>query len=275
MNACTVVDDEVTDPLNPQDDLLVNTLLIGDLTFDGCTIGDVYSISFGIRVVDGAPPLEEMVETLGGDPPEDVPDLGDEAFRSESDFGSIVTGVRYRGYEVIVRNESLGNTNPEVHVSDETVNEFLKTYIEEIPVTFRDQALNTEVTDGCPAADDPAVTAVAGPVQLARGGSVRGSVRCTYLGEDLSTLQLSRASAENAEELIVPQGDPATEVTIDGATFAEQSVFSSTRSEEVSLDILVSETEYSHVTARTDGRSLDPTAVVTLAELFLADSQTS
>lgn len=272
VTACTVVDRSVADPLNPNDRDLVPTLLIGDLTYDGCTVGDVYSISFGIKVVDSDETLEDRVELLGSGGIEPVDGLGDEAFRSEDSFGgeavTITIGVRSGDHEVILRNDSVGNSDPANRVSEDAMVEFLEAYVPAIPEDFGTQALTTNVGTTCLPADDVTIEKGVDTIQLARGGRGEDSVRCTYLGTNLATVQLSRSSDENPAQYLDPSRDNGETVTVAGAEDAV--LVSSSRS--VDLTIQPNAGEVVFVNATTRSGSLDPAAVTAIAEAFLVSS---
>ncbi|MEG9225888.1 hypothetical protein [Aeromicrobium sp. Sec7.5] len=273
ITACTIVDRDVADPLNPNDRDLVPTLLIGDLTYDGCTVGDVYSISFGIKIVDSDETLEDRVERLGGNRGlEPVEGLGDEAFRSENRAGgetvTITIGVRIGDQEVILRNDAIGNTDPDNRVDEDAMMEFLEAYVPAIPEDFRTQALTTEVGTVCLPADDRSIEQGVDTIQLARGGRSGGSVRCAYLGDDLATVQLSRSSSADPEGSLDISRDYGETVTVAGAQDAV--LEASARS--VSLTIQPSADEIVYVTVGTSSGSLDPTAITAIAEAFLVSS---
>ncbi|GAA1730832.1 hypothetical protein [Aeromicrobium alkaliterrae] len=274
VTACTIVDRDVADPLNPRDSDLVPTLLIGSLTYDGCTIGDVYDVSFGIQVVDSDQTLEDELEILGGNSGiEPIDGLGDEAFRSEQSFGgetvTISIGVRVGDHEVLLRNDSVGNSDPEVRVSEDAMIAFLEAYLPAIPDDFETQALSTDVGSVCLAPDDRTIEQGVDTIQLARGGRSGDSIRCTYLGDHLATIQLSRSTSSDAAgalELAQESGDEPVEV--EGAVAAY--LYASDRS--VSLTVQASEDEIIYVTVSTESGSLDPAAITTIAAAFLAAS---
>lgn len=274
VTACSIVDRAVTDPLNPNDRDLVPTLLIGDLTYDGCTVGDVYSVSFGVKVVDSDESLEDRVELLGGnDGLESIDDLGDEAFRSTNEAGgetvTITIGVRSAGHEVILRNDAIGNSDPANRVSEDDMLTFLREYLPAIPDDFESQALTTQVGTACLPADDRTIEQGVDTIQLARGGRSGSSVRCAYLGDHLATVQLSRSSDSDPSgtmELARESGEET--VTVAGAEDA--TIRSDSRSVELTLQ--PSTTEIVYVTVTTSSGSLDPEAITAVAEAFLAAS---
>ncbi|WP_229054099.1 hypothetical protein [Aeromicrobium sp. Leaf350] len=277
VSACTIVDRSVADPLNPNGEDLVPTLLIGDLTYDGCTVGDVYSVSFGIKVVDSDETLEDRVEILGGNSgTEPVDDLGDEAFRSEQSFGgetlTISIGVRVGDHEVLLRNDSPGNTDPANRVSEDAMIEFLEAYLPAIPDDFESQALTTEVDSACLPADDATIEDGVDTIQLARGGRSGTSVRCAYLGDHLATVQLSRSSNDDPTGTVeLSRSSGAETVTVEGAVDAV--ISASSRS--VTLTIQPSADEIVYMTVSTSSGSLDPTAMTSIAAAFLAQSSGS
>lgn len=276
VTACTVVDRSVAEPLNPNDRDLVSTLLIGDMLFDGCTVGAVYSISFGVRVVEGGERLEDRVELAGPGSLEPIDGLGDQAFRSEATLdgtpdGELVQiniGVRSQGHEIFLRNDSIGNTDPSNRVSEEATIDFLEEFVAAIPDDFESQAQSVLMGEGCVAADDPTVTNVIGDVLIARGsssGEAGDSLECAYLGEDLDTISTSRSTAENTDDFFDPESTTDEEIAVDGAVRA--TIYATDDS--ASLTIQPGEDELAFVTVRKPG--VDTAAVVDLTEAFLVE----
>ncbi|MGJ9414109.1 hypothetical protein ACHAAC_15510 [Aeromicrobium sp. CF4.19] len=218
-NPCTLVTPETLESVNPRDNELVSTLIIGDLTFDGCTIGDVYDVSFGVRVVDNGTALEELA--IGGSQAPERVDIGDEAYRSTvgtgDDVVSVTTVARFGDHVVQVRNDSLGNSDPEVRVEEDVTEALLTELGEAVPDDYEESALSTDVGAGCLLADDETVTDLVGEVQLARGGTVDGDVRCSYLGEDSDTLRVEASPESNAAELYDASADSGTREDVEVA----------------------------------------------------------
>lgn len=218
-NACTLVEPETLESVNPRGKEPVNTLLIGDLTFDGCTIGGVYDVSFGVRVVDDGTELADFA--IGGSGEPEPVDIGDEGFRNTTMMGedvvSVTTVARFGDHVVKVRNDSLGNSNPDVRVAEDVTEALLVELGEAVPDGYEDSALGTGVGPGCLLADDETITDLVGEVQLARGGSADGGVRCTYLAERKLLIEVLPAS--NATELheATAQDPSNEEVEVDGA----------------------------------------------------------
>lgn len=271
--ACTVIGRDAVAPLNPQGEELVNTLLIGDLTFDGCTIGTVPLVSFGIKVVEGGDSLEERVENLGDGTLEEIEGLGDEAFRSEKNYDGrsvlIAIGVRQGEHEILLRNESLGEIDEKEQVTEEATIEFLEEYVAAIPDDFESEAPSVLVGAGCPAEIDPAVTALVGNVALARGGHSGQDVQCRYLGDSGSTIQLSRFATDNAAGYITPKTPPEyVPVPIEGATAALMWLLGNVGN----MTIQPSASEIAELRVESAGGAVEQERFLALATTFLSES---
>lgn len=270
VDPCTLLDDERLAEVNPRGSEPVHTLLIGGLTFAGCTLGDTYDVSFGFRVVDDGRSLQEVV-AVGGSELEGLSGVGDEGFRNGTTIGgeqvSLVVGARFGEREVLVRNDSLGNADADVRVSEEQTLELLEALGESLPEDAAARSLTVDVGAGCLPADAAEVTDLVGEVQLARGGSADGSVRCTYLGEELGTVQTARSDAPNAADFVVPDPGTTDEIDVDGALAATISEF------ETGTEVTVqpAEEEIAFVSASGRGRTepFDRDQVLALVTGFL------
>ncbi len=273
ITACTIVDRDVTDPINPNDRDLVSTLLIGDLTYDGCTIGDVYDVSFGIRVVDSGQDLKDLVEVLGEGRSSSIDGLGDEAFRSaksvDGETVMVAIGVRVGDHEVFLRNDSIGNTDPDNRVSEDATIAFLEQYVAAIPDDFEAQALQSTVGAACLPADDRTIEQSVDSIQLARGGRSGDDVRCTYLGEHLATVTFSRGPVGDPADFLESAAENDEPVTLAGAVVA----YRSTSDRDVQLTIQSGDAEMAYVTVSTQSGTLDPDAIVNLGAALLAASE--
>lgn len=275
-NACTVLPEDDVDPLNPRDRELVNTLISGDMVFDGCTVGRVHSLSFGIRITDGEATLADEVQIVAGSEAEPLDGLGDEAFIARrpgfepgDDPLTVAIGARFGDHEVFLRNESLGNSNPEEHVTEEQTIEFLRAYGAAIPDDFEQAAQRTEVGEGCLDPEAEVLTAIVGTVQLARGGYSGDEVQCAYLGDDSTTVRLSRSPASNAEDFV--SIDPSFEEELELADAVTAKINGSDGN--FSVTVQPAEQEIAFASVSGGAASLGRDDLVPLVEEFLAGSR--
>ncbi len=271
--ACTIVGRDGLAPLNPQGEDPVNELLMGDHRFDGCSIGTAPSISVAIRVIDGGDSLRDRVAGIGDDTVDEIDDLGDEAFRSERTYEgrttAIAIGVQRGEHEILLRNWSFVSVNEEEHVSEEAMIEFLEEYVAAIPDDFESQARRVLVGSGCPSEVDPAVNALIGNVELARGGDSGEDVQCTYRGSTGSTIRLSRFASEDPAGYLTPLTPPDyVPVAIEGATAAVVWLFGNTGY----MTIQPSATEIAELEAELAGGAVEQDRFQALAESFVAES---
>ncbi|MBM9462695.1 hypothetical protein JL108_04485 [Aeromicrobium sp. YIM 150415] len=266
LDACSAAPEDALASINPRDREPVSTLLIGDLVFDGCTLGDVYSMSFGVRMVDDGRDLSELV-SVGGGEAAPLEGVGDEAFRSAmggEPAVSVTVGARFGDHEVIMRNDAMSNSNPENVVTEQESIDFLIAFGESLPRYYMEQAMSTRVGEGCPVADD--VAEILGiTVQLARGGTADDAVRCTYLGGDLTTVQLARFESSDPETLL-GEGDDLELSGTEAATIDEWP-------ESVEIHAQLSDNEMATVRiGAPDDGEVDADGVVDLAEEFTSSS---
>ena len=266
LDACSAAPEDALASINPRDREPVSTLLIGDLVLDGCTLGDVYSMSFGVRMVDDGRDLSELV-SVGGGEAAPLEGVGDEAFRSAmggEPAVSVTVGARFGDHEVIMRNDAMSNSNPENVVTEQESIDFLIVFGESLPRDYVEQAMSTRVGEGCPVADD--VAEILGiTVQLARGGTADDAVRCTYLGGDLTTVQLARFESSDPETLL-GEGDDLELSGTEAATIDEWP-------ESVEIHAQLSDNEMATVRiGAPDDGEVDADGVVDLAEEFTSSS---
>lgn len=271
--ACTVVGRDGIAPLNPQDEIPVSELLVGDHRFDGCSIGTVPSISVGIRVIDGGDSLRDRVAGIGDDTLEEIDGLGDEAFRSERVYDgrttAIAIGVRQGEHEVLLRNWSFVSVDEDEHVSEEAMIEFLQEYVAAIPDDFESQARRVPIGSGCPSEIDPAVNALIGNVELARGGDTGDAVQCTYVGSTGSTIRLSRFATDDPAAYLAPLAPPDyVPVTVEGTTAAMAWLFGNAGY----LTIQPSATEIAELETELAGGAVEQERFLALATTFLSES---
>ena len=264
VDACTAAPDDALATINPRNREPVSTLLIGDLVFDGCTLGDVYSMSFGVRMVDGGRDLAEIV-AAGGDEATPLDGVGDEAFRSATGGEpavSITVGARFGDHEVIMRNDAMSNSNPDNVVTEQESIDFLTAFGESLPDDYVEQASSTRVGEGCPTAQ--AIDEALGvTVQLARGGTADDAVRCTYLGEDLTAVQINRSESSDPQALLGEGED----LDLDGAEAATIEE----RPGSVEIRAQLSDDEVATVIVRAPGDdTVDAEPVVGIAREFIA-----
>lgn len=271
--ACTIVGRDRIAPLNPQDEDPVNELLIGDHRFDGCSIGSPPSISVGVRVIEGGDSLQERVAGVGDDTLDQIDGLGDEAFRSErtndGTTSAIAIGVRRGDHEILLRNWSFVSSNEEEHVSEEAMMEFLTEYVAAIPDDFESQARRVLVGSGCPSEIDPAVSALIGNVELARGGGGGEDVQCTYRGATGSTIRLSRFATDDPAAYLTPLTPPDyVPVAIEGTAAAMVWLFGNAGY----MTIQPSATEIAELETELAGGAVELERFQALAESFVAES---
>ncbi|MGJ9414108.1 hypothetical protein ACHAAC_15505 [Aeromicrobium sp. CF4.19] len=223
-NACELVPQDLLDRVNPRDAEPVSRLLLGDLTYDGCTIGGVYDVSFGVRIADDGKELSELVPA-GTEPAEEV-DLGDEGFRSVMQYDGEVVEVnyvvRFADHVVRVENSSLGNDDEADHVSQEDTKALLVALGEAVPDDYEQEALTTSVDEACLPADDPSILDLVGEVQLARSAVGDDTLRCNYLAADFTRLEFTMSDTTDVDEPFRAEtaGQDAEEIEVEGVAAA-------------------------------------------------------
>ncbi len=214
--------------------------MTGRQEFVGCLIGDAYDFSFGYRAADGAQSLQEQV----GNTTTKVDGVGDEAFVQKSEYAMVV-GARFGEDEILVRNDSLGNSDPAVRVDEQTTLAVLKEIGKNLPEDLKASVTPVELGSGCLAADSTEVEALVGSVVLARGGIVGEATNCDYLGEGGSTIHLSRSKVSNAADFFGDDSSDRAEIA--GVVKAE--IRESPEDEVVELTIQPTQNELAFVTA--------------------------
>jgi len=212
---CRMISAATLKKVNPRDSTPRTALMTGRREFVGCLIGEAYDFSFGYRAADGGRDLKGQV----GPASVAASGIGDEAYVDKTDYAMVV-GARFGDDEIIVRNDSLGNTDPAVRIDEATTMAVVKELGEKLPDDLAASVVPVELGDGCPAADSKAITSLIGSVTLARGGSREDETSCDYLGNGGSTVALSRFATDNSSDFM-GNSDLARPVDIDGAVEAE------------------------------------------------------
>lgn len=212
---CRLISAESLAKVNLRDNTPRTALMTGRDEFVGCLIGDAYDFSFGYRAVDTGPSLKVQV----GPSSTTASGVGDEAYIEKTDYAMVV-GARFGDREVIVRNDSLGNADPENRIDEDTTMSVVKELGERLPDDLAASAAPVELGEGCLAADSKVVESLVGSVVLARGGTYDDFTNCDYLGKGGSTIGLSRSDASNASDFF-GNSDLAEPADIDGVVKAE------------------------------------------------------
>ena len=212
---CKLISPESLDKVNLRDNTPRAALMTGRYEFVGCLIGDAYDFSFGYRAVESGPSLKDQV----GLSSKTAPGIGDEAYIENTGYAMTV-GARFGDQEILVRNDSLGNADPDNRVDENTTMSIVKELGKSLPDDLVGSAAPVELGEGCLAADSKVVESLIGSVVLARGGTYDDFANCDYLGEGGSTIGLSRSDASNASDFF-GGSDRAEPVDIDGVVKAE------------------------------------------------------
>lgn len=194
---CELVSAETFAKVNPRDREPRAALMTGRMDFVGCLIGDAYDFSFGYRALAGGETLQEKV----GPTATKTDGIGDEAFIDKTD-NYMTVGARFGDNEILVRNDSMGNSDPGVRVDEKTTLSFVKELGKSLPDGLLAATTPVELGKGCLAADSKEVKALVGSVVLARGGTIDSDTNCDYLGEGGSTIVVSRSDATNATDFL-------------------------------------------------------------------------
>lgn len=266
---CRLISAESLAKVNLRDNTPRAALMTGRDEFVGCLIGDAYDFSFGYRAVDTGPSLKEQV----GPASKAVSGIGDEAYIEKSDYAMVV-GARFGDQEIIVRNDSLGNADPENRTDEKTTMSVVEELGEGLPDDLAASAAPVELGEGCPAADSKVVVSLVGSVVLARGGTYDDFTNCDYLGKGGSTIGLSRSDASNASDFL-GNSDLAKPADIDGVVKAE--ISESPRGDLVELVIQPTKGEIAFVNASRGIKTPDDEAerkvagkdVLALTKVFL------
>ncbi len=217
---CELVPAETFAKVNPRDREPRAALMTGRMDFVGCLIGDTYDFSFGYRALAGEQTLQDHV----GPNATKTDGMGDEAYIDKTEIGgqvmAMTVGARFGDNEILVRNDSLGNSDPAVRVDEKTTLSFVKELGKNLPDGLKAATNPIELGEGCLPADSKEVKALVGSVVLARGGTIENDTNCDYLGEGGSTIVASRSGATNATDFLgnSQTSDPAD---LDGVVEAE------------------------------------------------------
>lgn len=176
------------------------------------------------------------------------------------------TVARFGDVIVYVRNDSLGNSNPESVIDDDRTYEAMTAFAEALPDGIVETARTAEVDESvCPAVDAELVESLIGTVELARGGHADGADRCAYRGEEGRQIRLSsRASDEPVD--VEPSGDPIRLPNVEGAQGAIRDF-----GDAVELTIIPPGERVSYIAVSTGDpdAEVDADAVIALTEEFL------
>lgn len=216
LDPCALVPDAVLDSVNIHDREPAVGLMLGNEEFVSCQLDDTETFTWGYRAVRlSDQPLSERLPSS-----EKTSGIGDESYTQSDPQGyQLWIVARFGEHEILVRNSSLGNTDPANVVSAEDTTALAKAFGKALPDGLEKDVDPVNLTDACPATDSPEVTAVIGDVVLARGPDPRGAddVQCHYLGKGGTRLLLEKSTLSNAKELYDARSDRADDIDVKGA----------------------------------------------------------